>query len=52
MGKAWVGYLASVLVFFAGILMLVAKKYASGGLLIAVAIAGVVIKYKMNGKKY
>ena len=51
MNKAWLGYLGSVFIFMAGILMLIANRYVSGALFIVAAIAGVVIKYKMN-KKY
>lgn len=51
MKNAWVGYLGSALIFIAGILMLVAKRYLAGVLFIIAAIAGVVVKVKMN-KKY
>ncbi len=50
MKNAWVGYLGSALIFVAGILMLVAKRYLAGVLFIVAAVAGVVVKYKMNQK--
>jgi hypothetical protein len=50
MNKTWLSYLGSVFIFMAGILMLFAKRYLSGALFIVAAVAGVVIKYKMNRK--
>lgn len=51
MKKTWLGYLGSALIFVAGIMMLIAKRYSSAILLILVAIAGSIIKYKMSKKQ-
>ena len=50
MGKAWLGYLGSVLIFFAAVLMFVAKSYVSAAVLLVVSVVGMVLKYKMNRK--
>jgi hypothetical protein len=51
MGKAWLGYLGSVLIFIAGILMLSVKQYVAGILMMAAAIAGVILKYRLSKKE-
>jgi len=50
MNKPWVGYLGSAFIFLAAIFMLVAGSYVTAGLLFVVAVAGTVLKYKMNRK--
>ncbi|MEI6021402.1 MAG: hypothetical protein WCR21_09765 [Bacteroidota bacterium] len=50
MKNAWLGYLGSALILAAGILMLIAKRYLAGVLFIVAAVAGIVIKFKMNEK--
>ena len=51
MNKPWMGYVSSVLLFLAGILMIIGDKLVVGIVFILLAIAGLVIKIKMNKKK-
>ena len=44
MGKAWLGYLSSVLIFFAGILKIVGERPIVGAIFILLSIAGIIIK--------
>lgn len=48
MGKVWMGYVSSVLMFFAGLLMFLAAKPVIGALFILLSVAGLVIRYYMN----
>ncbi len=50
MKNAWLGYLGSVLVLFAGVLQILGDKPVLGAILIVLSIVGVVIKYYL-GKK-
>lgn len=50
MKNAWLGYLGSALILIAGIMMLAAKRYWAGILFILAAIAGGIIKYRLNKK--
>jgi hypothetical protein len=47
MNKSWVGYLASAMIFFGGILMLAGGKTLAGIVFILAAIIGAVIKFRM-----
>lgn len=50
MNKAWLGYLSSVLFFFAGILMIVGGKPVVGAIFIALTFASAIINFKLNKK--
>lgn len=50
MNKPWVGYLSSVMLLFAGILMIIGNRPGIGAVFIVLAIAGLVIKFYMNRK--
>lgn len=51
MNKPWLGYLGSVMILLAGLMMLMANRYLAGVLLLVVAVAGFVLKLRMNKQK-
>lgn len=52
MNKPWIGYLSSLLLLLAGILMIVCEKVAIGIVFIALAVLGLVLKVYMNRSKH
>ena len=50
MNKPWMGYLSSVLLFIAGILMIVGDKPIAGAIFMLLAIVGLILKIYMNKK--
>jgi hypothetical protein len=51
MNKPWMGYLGSGLILVAGVMMLIDKSYLVGVLLLVMAIAGFILKLRMNSQK-
>jgi len=50
MNKPWLGYLSSILILIAGILLIAGKETTLGIFFIAIALVGVVLKIVMNKK--
>jgi hypothetical protein len=48
MGKAWLGYLSSTMMLFAGILMIAGEEIIIGCILIVLSIVSFVLKVYMN----
>jgi hypothetical protein len=51
MKNTWLGYLSSVLMLMAGVLMILGEKPLLGAVFIIIAIAGVVLRMYMGKKK-
>ncbi len=51
MNKPWLGYLSSVLFFFAGILMIVGGKPVVGSIFVILTFASAAVTYKMNKRQ-
>lgn len=47
MKNKWLGYLASVLIVFAGVFFIIAGKTVAGIFLILAGVAGSILKFKM-----
>lgn len=50
MNKTWLGYLSSILLLFAGILLIVGKEITIGIFFVAVGIVSLALKIFMNRK--
>jgi len=50
MKNSWLGYLSSVLMLMAGLLMIVGGKPILGAVFLLIAIAGVIVRIYMNKK--
>lgn len=48
MSKPWMGYLSSLLFFFAGILMIVGGKPVVGSVFLVLTLASAIINFKIN----
>jgi drug/metabolite transporter (DMT)-like permease len=48
MNKAWVGYLSSILLIVAGVLMIFAERLLLGILFIVLAVVGLALKIYIN----
>ena len=51
MNKPWVGYLSSVMLLFAGILMFAGGKPVIGVIFMVLAVVGLILKFYMNKKQ-
>lgn len=51
MSKPWVGYLSSVMLFLAGVLMIAGEKIFAGILFMILSIVGVIIKFYIHKKQ-
>lgn len=50
MNKSWLGYLSSILILIAGILLIAGKETTLGVFFIVVSLIGIVLKVVMNKK--